>query len=76
MFSIQYGLKQAALLPQLFNSALEYAIRRVQGNLEGLQFGGTYHFLVYAADNILVGGNTNIIKKNAETLLGARWRLV
>jgi hypothetical protein len=76
VFSIHYGLKQDALLLQLFNSALEYTIIRVQGNQEGLQFSGTYHFLVYAADNLLGGGNINIIKRNAEALFDARRRLV
>jgi hypothetical protein len=75
VFSIQYGFKQEALLPQLFNSA-EYTIHMVQGNQEGLQFSGTYQFLVSAADDLLGGGNINIIKKNAEALLDSRTRLV
>jgi len=51
MFPIKNGLKQGdALLPWLFNFALENAIRRVQVNQDGLKFNGTHQVLVYAND--------------------------
>jgi hypothetical protein len=56
----------------LFNFALEYAIRRVQANQEGLKLNGTHRLLVYTDDvNILVRSLCSI-KKNAEDLVIAR----
>ena len=42
-FPIRNGLKQGdALSPLLFNLALEYAIRRIQVNQDGLKLNGTH----------------------------------
>ena len=72
MFSIRKGLKQGdVLLPLFFNIALDYAIRMVQVNQDGLKLNGTHQLLFYADDlNILVG-IVHTIKEKADVLVVA-----
>ena len=68
MFPIRNDLKQGnAFSPILFNFALEYAIRKVQVNQDGLKLNGTHQVLVYADDVNIMGGSVHTVKENAGT---------
>ena len=71
-FPVRNGLKQGdALSPLLFNFALEYTIRRVQVNQDGLKLNGTHQLLAYTDDVNILGGSIHILKENAEALVAA-----
>jgi hypothetical protein len=63
MCPIRNGSKQRnTLLPLLFNLSLEYVIRWIEVNLDGLKLNGTHQLLVYA-DVIMLGGSVHTMKK-------------
>ena len=72
MFPIRNGSKQGdALSPLLFNFDLEYAIRTVQVNQDGLKLNGTHQLLAYDNGVNILGGSVDTVKKNAEALVAA-----
>ena len=75
-FPVRNGLKQGdALLPLFFNFALEYAIRRVQVNQDGLKLNGAHQLLAYADDVNILGGSIHTVKENAEALVAATGKI-
>ena len=64
MLPIINDLKQGdTLSPLVFNPALEYAIRRVQVNQDGLKLNGTHQLVAYADDVNILGGSVHTVKK-------------
>jgi hypothetical protein len=61
MFKIKNGLKQGDVLSLLlFNFALEYTVRMVQVNTDGLKLDGIHQRLVYADVFIIWIGNVKL----------------
>ena len=76
VFPVRNGLKQGDVLsPLLFNVALEYVIRRVQVNQDGLKLNGTPQLFVYADDVNTMGGSIHTIKENIDALVDGVRRL-
>jgi hypothetical protein len=49
-----------------FNCALQYAIRRLQVNQDGLKLNGTHQLAVYADGVIVLGGSVHSKKENTK----------
>jgi hypothetical protein len=58
--------KGGALSPLLFNFALEYTIRRVQGKQERLKLNGTHKLSAYADDVNIVGENVDTVMEKQQ----------
>jgi hypothetical protein len=70
MFPIRNALKQGhAISLLLFNFTLDYAIRRVQVNQDGLKLNGARQLLVYSDEVHILGGSVRTPKKNTTALL-------
>jgi hypothetical protein len=70
MFPIRNGLKQGEDLSPLFmNFALEFAIKRVQVNQDGLKLNGRHQLLAYADDVNILEVSVRTVKENVQALL-------
>ena len=68
-FPIRNGLKQEDVpSPLIFSFDLEYAIRGVQVQKDGLKLNGTHQLLAYVDDVNILGVSIHTLKENAEAL--------
>jgi hypothetical protein len=56
--------------PRVEDPALEYAIKRVQVNQDGLKLNGTHQLLAYV-DGVKLGGSVHTVRENAEAVVVA-----
>ena len=71
-FPNKKGSKQGdTLKPLVFNFALEYSIRTVKVNQDGLKLNGAHQFLFCADDVDTVDESIHTIEENTESLLVA-----
>jgi hypothetical protein len=76
-FPIQNGPKQGdALWLLLYNFALEYIIRNIQENQEGMELNGTHQLLFYADDVNVMDEHIKTGRRNTEAVLEPRSREV
>jgi hypothetical protein len=67
IFSVGNDLKEGdVLLALLFTLSLEYIVRRVQANQEGLKLNGRHQLLEYADGLCILGGSKQTVKKNTQ----------
>jgi hypothetical protein len=66
LLHIKSGMKKDALSALIFNSALEYAIGRVQVNQDGFKLIVANQLLVFADGVNVWGGSIPTVKKNIE----------
>jgi hypothetical protein len=72
MFPVMNGFKQGdALLPLLFNFALEYAISTLHVNQDSMKLNGTHQLLDCADDINTLGRSVHTVTKNTEALFVA-----
>jgi hypothetical protein len=64
--------KNEMLIHWLVTSVVEYAIRRVQVNHEGLKLNGTHQLMVYTDDANVFGGDMSTVNKKPEALVVPR----